>query len=143
MAESFYLTVSPASKAGKPWSSGRDAITTAVPEINSIGPPHEIHADRIIGLMLQRMVKQHSELWAAIRAITTDPCGRDGNPRAQAKLEAKIKKLGALFTDLKPGKRGRYELQIYSLAGWYPARDTLIERVGIEDTLALSRSSLQ
>jgi hypothetical protein len=52
---------------------------------------------------------------------------RDGNPRAQAKLEAKIKNLGALSTNLQPGKRGRYELHVYSLAGWDPQRDDLIE----------------
>jgi hypothetical protein len=77
--------------------------------------------------MLQQMAKQHAELWAAVDAVAKDPRVRDGNPRAQAKLEAKIKNLGALQTDLKPGKRGRYELHIYSLPGWDPQRDTLIE----------------
>jgi hypothetical protein len=77
--------------------------------------------------MLRQMVKQHSLLWAAIHAVTKGPYVRDGNPRAQAKLEAKVKSLGALFTDLNPGKRGRYELLIYSLAGWDPQRDTLIK----------------
>jgi hypothetical protein len=101
-------------------------VATA-PEINSIGLPPAIHADRIIGLMLQQMVKRHAELWSAIHAVTEDPRVRDGNPRAQAKLEAKIKNLGVLATSLKSGKRGRYELHIYSLAGWDPQRDALIE----------------
>jgi hypothetical protein len=88
------------------------------PEIGSVGPPHALHADRIIGLMLQEMVQRHAKLWTAIDAIMRDPHLRDGNPRAQAKLEAKIKSLGALETGLIPGKRGRYELRIHSFAGW-------------------------
>jgi hypothetical protein len=124
MAELLYPT-------RKPRSSGRGAVTatttTAAPEINSVGPPHAIHADRIIGLMLQQMAQRNAQLWAAIHAVTKDPHVCDGNPRAQVKLEAKIKKLGALLTILKPGKRGRYELLIHSLAGWDPQRDALIE----------------
>jgi hypothetical protein len=96
----------------------REAVVPAVePEIGSVGLPHAIHADRVIGLMLQQLAQRNAQLWAAIHALTKDPHGRDGNPRAQAKLEAKIKSLGALLTNLKPGKRGRYELRIYSLAG--------------------------
>jgi hypothetical protein len=101
--------------------------TAVAPEIQSVGLPHSIHADRIIGLMLQHMAKRQAELWAGIDAILDDPYCRDGNPRAQAKLEAKIRKLGALRTSLTPGKRGRYEMFIYTLAGWDPKRDVPIE----------------
>jgi hypothetical protein len=73
------------------------------------------------------MVQRHAALWAAIHVVTKGPHVSDGNPRAQAKLEAKIKNLGVLTTNLKPGKRGRYELRVYSLAGWDPQRDDLIE----------------
>jgi hypothetical protein len=62
-------------------------------------------------------------LWAAIHALTKGPHVRDGNPRAQARLEAKVKRLGALKINLTPGKRGRYKLKIYSFAGWDPQRD--------------------
>jgi hypothetical protein len=135
MAAPLYLAASAASKSGKPSSRspGREVITTAAatvtsaPEIQSVGPPHALHADRIIGLMMQRMAKQHAELWAAVDAILKDPYCRDGNPRAQAKLEAKIKNLGAWGTILIPGKRGRYALHVYSLAGWDPQRDALIK----------------
>jgi hypothetical protein len=77
--------------------------------------------------MLQQRVQRHAKLWSAIDAIMRDPHLRDGNPRAQAKLEAKIKSLGALETGLIPGKRGRYELRIHSFAGWDPQRDALIK----------------
>jgi hypothetical protein len=76
--------------------------------------------------MMQQMAKQHAELWAAVDAILKDPYCRDSNRRAQAELEARINKLG-VRTTLKPGKRGRYELYIYSLAGWDPTRDAVIE----------------
>jgi hypothetical protein len=66
-------------------------------------------------------------LWFAIDAITKGPCVRDGNPRAQAKLQAKIKKLGVLDTNLIPGKRRRYTLQVCAFAGWDPVRDAMIE----------------
>jgi hypothetical protein len=77
--------------------------------------------------MLQQLAQQYSSFRTAADAILKDPCCRDGNPRAQAKLEARIRSLGALETSLKPGKRGRYELFVYSLAGWDPQRDALIE----------------
>jgi hypothetical protein len=126
MAELLYRT-------RKTRPEDREAVTipiataTAAPEIGSIGLPHAIHADRIIGLMLQELAQRNAKLWAAIYAITKGPNVRDGNPRAQAKLEARIKALGVLGTDLQPGKRGCYELRIYSLAGWDPQRDTVIE----------------
>jgi hypothetical protein len=77
--------------------------------------------------MLQQRVQRHAELWAAIHALTKDPRVRDGNPRAQAKLEARIKKLGVLDTNLIPGKRRRYTLQVSAFAGWDPQRDAVIE----------------
>jgi hypothetical protein len=61
MAEPIYLPTSSASEAGKPShgsarhagrSVGIEPTITSTPEINSVGPPPYIHADRIIGLML-------------------------------------------------------------------------------------------
>jgi hypothetical protein len=46
--------------------------------------------------MLQQMVQRHAKLWTTIRAVAEDRHARDGNPRAQTKLESKIKNLGAL-----------------------------------------------
>jgi hypothetical protein len=77
--------------------------------------------------MLQQLAQQYSSFRTAVDAILKDPCCRDGNPRAQAKLAARIRSLGALETSLTPGKRGRYDLYVYSLAGWDPRRDALIE----------------
>jgi hypothetical protein len=53
----------------------------------------------------------------------------DGNPRAQAKVLARIKAIVAPFlisTKLTPGKRGRFELRIVSVDGWDPKRCDVI-----------------
>jgi hypothetical protein len=84
--------------------------------IQSIGPPHEIHADRVIALMLKDIARQHARVWQAIHDITGDPHARDGNPKSQARMEAKVRTAGALFTKLIPGKRGRYTLYVHTTA---------------------------
>jgi hypothetical protein len=91
--------------------------------------PHEIHADRIIALMLNEMARKHAILWRAIYDLTKDPHLRDGSPKAQARLEAKVRALGPFSTALKPGKRGRYELRVFNHAGWSPETDQ-VDRSG-------------
>jgi hypothetical protein len=50
-----------------------------------------------------------------------------GNPRSQRKLEARIKKAGALGTQLTTGKRGAYRITYYAWGGWDAGRDAMIE----------------
>jgi hypothetical protein len=92
--------------------------------IQSIGLPPERHANRIISEMIRQMAREHAQLWDAIRAIAAT--SSDGNPRAQRKLEARIRRLGAVNTRLTPGKRGRYQLQLFDDMGWDVARDAPI-----------------
>ena len=54
---------------------------------------------------------------------------RDGNPRSQARLEAKVKAAGGMQTFLTTGKRGRYCLRAYSWIGWNQATDAPITDV--------------
>jgi hypothetical protein len=103
---------------------------TALPEIRSVGAPPEMHANRIVAEMLRYLAQEHAELWNVIHAITRDPLARDGNPRAQAKLEAKVKAAGADFTHLVPGKRGKYSLRVFACTGWDPVRD---RRITVDD----------
>jgi hypothetical protein len=108
--------------------AARAAVSMPVPpEIQSIGPPHPIHTDRIIAAILRSMAEQHARVWETIYDITHDPHIRDGNPKAQARLEAKVRAAGADCTVLIPGKRGRYTLYINSLCGWDPTIGKLIE----------------
>jgi hypothetical protein len=96
-------------------------------EIQSVGLPPEIHADRVIALMLKEMAQQHARVWQAIRGITEDPHVRDGNPKAQRRMEAKVLAAGALFTELISGKRGRYTLSVCAMCGWDPVIGKLID----------------
>jgi hypothetical protein len=92
-------------------------------EINSVGPPPERHASRIISAMLSHLAVRHAATWGMIHGITKDPHSRDGHPKAQKKLELRVKAAGAAWTKLTPGKRGRYRLSISSWVGWSPNQD--------------------
>src|SRR5262245_34901826 len=92
--------------------------------IQSVGLPPERHADRIVAEMIKQMAREHDQLWAEITALVSTSA--DGNPRAQKKLEERIRRLGAVNTRLFPGKRGCYQLQIFDDMGWDVARDTPI-----------------
>ena len=92
--------------------------------IQSIGPPPERHADRVVGAMLRQLAQTRAHLLPAIyRAFDTSS---DGTPRAQRKMEARIKQAGALVTKLYPGKRGRYVLKFVDCTGWDQVRDAEI-----------------
>jgi hypothetical protein len=99
-------------------------------QIQSVGAPHALHADRIVANMLRQLAEENAVLWALVHGITRDPFARDGNPRAQAKLEAKVRAAGADYTILETGKRGRYRLSVYAFTGWDPIRD---QRITVDD----------
>jgi hypothetical protein len=102
-------------------------------EIHSTGAPPERHANRIVAEMMRHLATKHAAVWQIIIAITKDPHARDGNARAQAKLQAKVDAAGAAWTDLVPGKRGKYKLMIASWVGWDPATSSRI--LTIDDEL--------
>jgi hypothetical protein len=92
------------------------------PTIQSIGAPHEIHADRIISEMLVRMAKEQAEIWPQIKKEIES--GKDGSPEAQLKLRDRVIAAGAVQATLvKSGKRGRYVLDFYDWTGWDWAKD--------------------
>jgi hypothetical protein len=97
------------------------------PIIQSLGPPPEKHADRIVAEMLKLIVVAHAKCWPAIRtALKT----ADGNPAAQERMHRKLKAAVGGFmlgSMLMPGKRGRYCLSFVCLAGWNAEQKTLID----------------
>jgi hypothetical protein len=101
-----------------------------LPEIRSLGRPPEQHADRIIAKMLQLLSERHAHVTQTI--VTVLSAARDGTPRGQRKMEARIRAAGALQTYLKPGTRGRYKLLICTLTGWDPIRDA---EIGVGDPI--------
>jgi hypothetical protein len=94
--------------------------------IQSVGAPPEQHADRVVAEMMKYLAQKNARLWDAIHALTKGPHVRDGNPRAQAKIQTNIEALGVSWTHLEPGKRGRYRLSVNDWAGWNPATDSRI-----------------
>jgi hypothetical protein len=81
--------------------------------------------------MLTHLARQHAIVWQTINSVARDPTTRDGNPRAQKKLEARVKAAGAR-TRLEPGKRGRYRLGISTWVGYNPLTD---KRIGVDDEI--------
>jgi hypothetical protein len=93
----------------------------SVQEIQSIGPPPERHADRVVAEMIRQFAQKHARVWCEIaRAIDSSS---DGSPKAQRKMAERILRAGANSVELTPGKRGRYLLMIHDLTGWNPQRD--------------------
>lgn len=99
-------------------------IPVKAPVIGSIGRPHEIHADRVVAEMLRYLAAQRRDLYTEVNAAWNN--SSDGSPKAQRKMEARVRKAGASHTDLTPGKRGCYTLIFYDQVGWDPARDAEI-----------------
>ena len=93
--------------------------------IQSLGVPPERHADRVIGEMLREISRVTAELLPNIRGVVAN--SSDGNPVAQRKLEARLKRVGAIGTILKPGKRGKYRIGFFAWSGWDPATDMIIQ----------------
>jgi hypothetical protein len=75
--------------------------------------------------MLRDLAAHRAMLLPAIQAAIS--CSRDGPPRAQLKMAARIRQAGAIYVDLKPGKRGRYEIDIYEWTGWDPIANSEIK----------------
>jgi hypothetical protein len=84
--------------------------------IQSIGPPPQQHADRIVAEMLRDLAGKRAQVeLAIIAAIETS---RDGNPKAQAKMAERIRRAGAEYVSLQPGKRAATQCRsIIGLAG--------------------------
>jgi len=100
------------------------------PVIQSVGLPPERHADRVVGEMMRELAKKHANLWEAVNEAMVN--SSDGSPRSQRKMEQRVLRAGALRTNLKPGKRGQYELTIYDFTGWNPGADC---EIGIGDPI--------
>jgi hypothetical protein len=90
--------------------------------IQSIGPPPERHADRIVAEMLRQLAVQKAERFPMI-ADAMLSSRRDGGPRAQRRM---AERAGAISTYLSPGKRGSYEFMFCDLAGWDVTRNAEI-----------------
>ena len=96
----------------------------AFAEIQSIGLPHEIHADRVVAQMLRQVAETSAPYISGF--VERIKASSDGSPKAQRKLAARIIQAGGFEVELMPGKRGRYELSFYSWCCWNDTTDRLI-----------------
>jgi hypothetical protein len=100
------------------------------PQIHSVGPPPALHADRVVAEMLRRLAQRRAGLWAAILEAVAN--SKDGGPRAQRRMAARIRRAGADYVELQTGTRGRYELHVYTTGGWDAGRD---DEIGLDDPI--------
>jgi hypothetical protein len=98
-----------------------------LPEIQSAGPPPAAHADRVVAEMLHFLARFHGVVLSNLESFFSN--ARDGNPKAQAKLVEQIKKIGFPLVKsvlLRPGKRGRYRLDIFHIGSVDPVSRKII-----------------
>jgi hypothetical protein len=74
--------------------------------------------------MVRSYAREQAELRLALKDIVDK--AKDGNPKSQARMTARLEAAGALRPLLTPGKRGKYRLMFFGRCGWDPARDALI-----------------
>jgi hypothetical protein len=93
--------------------------------ILSVGPPPERHADRVVGEMMRHLAEQQKEIREALAQIIAGGY-RSASPRAQKRLELRLRRAGASGTSLTAGKKGKYSLRFFDPTGWDPTRDRQI-----------------
>jgi hypothetical protein len=94
------------------------------PTIQSVGPPPEKHAMRIVSEMIEYLHDRQRDLWArAAGSINTKQMGSVvGQERAIARFQKQNEGL-ILKTWFTPGSRGRYKLRAVMWMIWNPAGD--------------------
>src|SRR5262245_9879149 len=93
--------------------------------IQSIGPPPERHADRVVAEMMHAFARRYATLMNEVAALIGS--ANDGGRRGQLKLLNAIKRLPVMTAYLRPGKRGRYKIFFYCFTGWDYRRHDLIK----------------
>jgi hypothetical protein len=97
-------------------------------EIQSIGPPPEKHADRVVADMLKVIVAARAKILPRIQSVLTNM--NDGQPAGQQKIFDRLVEAGRPFFiggHIDTGKRGRYTITLLTLLGWDSERKTTIE----------------
>ena len=79
------------------------------PRIQSVGPPPERHADRVVAEMAHWLEQEADHCWPLIEAVFRAGCG--GSPKAQTRFLQKLRQVAGpalLVCGIQPGKRGRF-----------------------------------
>lgn len=102
-------------------------MSSAAPQIQSIGVPRDIHAERIVGEMLRFLHDRRREMYE--RATIAVAVNQMGTPKGQTRaVERLTKAMGLALLDirLKPAKRGKFVLEVVDWGLWDPAKDDLL-----------------
>ena len=97
-------------------------MNIAVPQIQSVGAPPELHADRVAGEMVRWLIAERELRWRHWWAEWER--GSIGNPKGQQRMWARMVEAAGpflLYHRLTPGKRARFELEVVTRQGRYPA----------------------
>jgi len=92
-----------------------------IPQIESVGLPPEIHADRVVGEMLRWLAAEHAGAWKRVQAAIRPA----GTPKAQARLLQAIRRAGGdtvFHTLLQEGTRGRFRIYGLDWCAWDTSR---------------------
>jgi hypothetical protein len=95
------------------------------PVIESVGPPPELHAQRIAGEMAQWLIRQGEARWKKMADVVKN--AKDGNPKSQWRLANRLAvTAGPAIFDLAvaPGKRGKYTMRFSCWTGWVNGEPT-------------------
>jgi hypothetical protein len=97
------------------------------PKIESVGPPPDKHAERIVWEMLKYLHAGQQQRWAKARgALRSSQLGSIvGQKRAVARFAKTVGDL-ALSIELAPAKRGRYTLRLVSWIVYNPLADAAL-----------------
>jgi hypothetical protein len=85
-------------------------------EIQSVGLPPERHADHVVAAMMRQLAEARKTLWETVAEAIVD--SSDGSPKAQRKMEQRIRRAGAVQTE--PGER---ELSVAAGTVHHASRD--------------------
>jgi hypothetical protein len=102
----------------------------ACPVIQSVGPPPQLHADRVVAEMLRWLVDVRAGMderfWQEVAN------GSFGNPLGQQRVVERLRRAGGRFIshcNLQPAKRCRFKLTLVEIDVWDPASDERVDAV--------------
>jgi hypothetical protein len=102
-----------------------------VPQIQSLGRPPELHADRVVAEMIHWILAERDRRWEVFWAEWNS--GSIGNPLGQSRMVKRMREAGGdllLHLHLDPGKRARFELTLSEVIGYDPQLNAAIHAKG-------------
>jgi hypothetical protein len=113
------------------------ALMSAAPSIQSLGPPPDKHAERIVDLMLAHLHDRRRHLFTNAETVARPE--QMGTQKGRLRAAERIRKaMGDTVLDIriKPATRGRFLLQVIDWGLWRPDTNDLVSDI---DPLPLTK----